>query len=144
LMSYFYWRHLNRSFRLSPDDSTLQQSDTDSVQGCCTVNCMKLPSSARLELLLSQGKLNPLIYSYKLSESVITRACSIDDPGAFVNSKLHVHRRVDYTFSQSINLLGLVCTLTFSFSYIQCLLRLYEYFTLVLTKLELTRFTCTY
>jgi hypothetical protein len=81
-------------------------------------------------------KTNTLIYNYKLCQSSITRTDSIKDLGVFIDSKLRFHNHVDYIFSQCIKLLGLVRTLTFSFSSLDCLYMLY--FTLFRSKLEYT------
>jgi hypothetical protein len=50
------------------------------------------------------------------------------------DSKLHIHKHVDYIFSQTIRLLGLIRPVTFSFSSLQSLLMLYC--TLVRPKLQ--------
>jgi hypothetical protein len=75
-----------------------------------------------------------LIYDYNLCQSSITRTDSIKDLGVFIDSKLRFHNHVDYIFSQCIKLLGLVRTLPFSFSSLDCLYMLY--FILVRSKLE--------
>jgi hypothetical protein len=64
----------------------------------------------------------------------VTRTDSIKDLGVFTDSKLRLHNHVDYIFSRCVKLLGLVRTLTFSFSSLDCLHMLY--FTLVRSKLE--------
>jgi hypothetical protein len=75
-----------------------------------------------------------MIYYYKLCHSSITHPDYIKDLGVFTDSKLWFHNHVDYIFSWCIKLLGLVRTLTFSFSSLDCLYMLY--FTLVRSKLE--------
>jgi hypothetical protein len=79
-------------------------------------------------------KTNTLFCDYKLCQSSITRTDSIKDLRVFTDSKLRFHNHVDYIVSQCIKLLGLVRTLTFSFSSLECLYVLY--FTLVRSKLE--------
>jgi hypothetical protein len=79
-------------------------------------------------------KTNTLICDYKLCQPSITRIDSITDLRVFIGSKLRFHNHVDYIFSQCIKMLGLVHTLTFSFSSMDCLYMLY--FTLVRSKLE--------
>jgi hypothetical protein len=117
----------------SPDDCNRLQSDIDSVQGWCIANFMELNIS-KTNVIYFSRKTNTLIYDYKLRQSSITRADSIKDLGVFIDFKLRFHNYVDYIFSQCIKLLGLVSTLTFSFSSLDCLYMLY--FTLVRSKLE--------
>jgi hypothetical protein len=62
---------------------------------------------------------------YKLRDSYITRTDCIKDLGVFIDSKLYFHSHVDYIFSQSIKLLGLIHNITFSFSTLDSLLILY-------------------
>jgi hypothetical protein len=50
------------------------------------------------------------------------------------DSKLHFHNHVDYVFSECIKLLGLIHSITYSFSSLECLYVLY--FTLVRSELE--------
>jgi hypothetical protein len=94
---------------------------------------MKLNIS-KTRVISFSNKNNTLIYDYKLCQSSITRTDSIKDLGVFTDSKLRFHNHVDYIFLQCIKLLGLVRTLTFSFSSLDCLYMLY--FTLVRRKLE--------
>jgi hypothetical protein len=79
-------------------------------------------------------KTNLLLFDYKLCESLITRTECIRDLGVQIDSKLRFHNHVDYVFSQTIRLLGLIRSVTFSFSSLQSLLMLYC--TLVRPKLE--------
>jgi hypothetical protein len=51
-----------------------------------------------------------------------------------MNSKFHFHNHVTYIFSHCIRLLGLVCSVMLSFSYLKCLYLLY--LALVGSKLE--------
>jgi hypothetical protein len=66
----------------------------------------------------------------------MTRNDSTKDLGVFIDCKLRFHNHVDYIFSQCIKMLGLVRTLTFSFSSLDCLYIYMLYFTLVRSKLE--------
>jgi hypothetical protein len=79
-------------------------------------------------------KTNRRLFYYKLCESLITRTECVKDLGVESDSKLHFHHHVDYIFSQAIRLLGLIRTVTFSFSSLQSLLMLY--YTLARPKLE--------
>jgi hypothetical protein len=79
-------------------------------------------------------KTNTLLLKYKLEDFYITRTDFIKDLGFCIDSKLYFHFHVDYIFSQSIKLLGLIRNITFSFSTLDSLLILY--FSLVRPKLE--------
>jgi hypothetical protein len=103
----------------SPNDCNRLQSDSYSVQGWCTANFMKLNISKTRVISFSR-KTNTLTYDYKLCQSSITRTDSIKDLGVFIDSKLQFHSYVDYSFLQCIKILGLVRTLTFSFSSLDC------------------------
>jgi hypothetical protein len=84
--------------------------------------------------VISSRKTNALIYDYKLCQSSVTRSHSIKDLGVHIDNKLHFHDHVNYIFSQSTRLLGLFRNITFNFSSIESMLRLY--ITLVRSKLE--------
>jgi hypothetical protein len=58
----------------------------------------------------------------------------IKDLGVFLDSKLYFHQHVDYLFSDTITLLGLIRSITFSFSSLDSLMILYS--SLVRSKLE--------
>jgi hypothetical protein len=77
---------------------------------------------------------NVPIYDYKLCQSSIIRTDSIKDLSVFIDSKLHFHYHVNYIISHCVKLLGLVRCITFNFSSLECMLRLYT--TLVRSKLE--------
>jgi hypothetical protein len=70
-------------------------------------------------------KTNVLYYNYKICDSSVTRTDTIKDLGVLLDSKLHFHARVDYIFSNSIKTLGLIRTVTYSFSTLDRLLILY-------------------
>jgi hypothetical protein len=59
---------------------------------------------------------------------------NIDGLVVFFDSKLHFHSHVDYVFSECIKLLGLIRSITYRFSSLECLYVLY--FTLVRFKLD--------
>jgi hypothetical protein len=94
---------------------------------------MKLNISETRAVSFSR-KTNALVYDYKLCQSSTARIDSIKDLKVLTGSKLRVHNRVDYIFSECIKLLGLVRTLTFSLSSLDCVYVLY--FTLVRSKLK--------
>jgi hypothetical protein len=70
-------------------------------------------------------KTNFLSYEYQLCHATITRTSSIMDLGVFFDSKLHFHIHVHYVFSECIKLLGLIRSITYRFSSLECLYVLY-------------------
>jgi hypothetical protein len=119
--------------KFSPQNCYLLQSDINSVQGWCTANGMKLNIGKTIVISFSR-KTIVLIYDYKLCQSPITRSHSVKDLGVCIDNKLHFHDHVNYIFSQSTRLLGLIRNITFNFSSIESMLRLY--IALVWSKLE--------
>jgi hypothetical protein len=117
----------------SLQDCYLLQSDIDSVQGWCTANCMKL-NIGKTRVIYFSRKTNALIYDYKLCQSSITRSHSIKDLGVYTDNKLHFHDHVNFIFSQSTRLLGLIRNINFNFSSTESMLRLY--IALARSKLE--------
>jgi hypothetical protein len=79
-------------------------------------------------------KTNFLSYDYQLCYVAITRTSSVKDLGIFFHSKLHFHEHVDYVFSDCIKLLGLITSVTYRCSSLECLYILY--FASVRSKLE--------
>jgi hypothetical protein len=81
-----------------------------------------------------------------LWDSYITCTDCIEDLGVFIDSKLCFHTHVDYIFSYSIKLLGLIRNIIFLFSILDNLL--ISYFSLVRPKLdyatEVWNFYCLY
>jgi hypothetical protein len=80
-------------------------------------------------------KTNILGYEYHLWHAHITNSSSIKGLGAFVNSKLYFHNHVDFLFSECIKLLGLIRSITFRFSSLDCFYALY--FMLVRFQVEI-------
>ena len=83
---------------------------------------------------LNVSKTRVINFSREIQDSSITRIDTIKDLGVQLDSKLHFHAHVDYIVSQSLRTLGLIRTLTNSFSTLDCLLLLYS--TLVRPKLQ--------
>jgi hypothetical protein len=75
-----------------------------------------------------------LIYEYKIFQSTMTRANSVKYLGIFLDSKLYFYNHVNFIFSRCVKLLGLVRSVTFNFSYLECMLILY--FALVRSNVE--------
>jgi hypothetical protein len=98
--------------------------DIYSVQGWCIANCMKLNIN-RTKVITFSRKINVLIYEYKRCHSSISRSYSIKDMGVVIDAGLHFHGHTNYIFSQCVKLLGIVHGITFNFSSLECLLRLY-------------------
>jgi hypothetical protein len=72
------------------------------------------------------GETNWYSFVYILCGSSITRMDCITDLRVLIDTKLHIHQRVDNIFSQTIiSPLGLIRTVTFSFSSLHRLLTLY-------------------
>jgi MFS-type transporter involved in bile tolerance (Atg22 family) len=119
----------------SPVDCNLLQSDINSIQGWCTANCPKLNMS-KTKIITSSRETNMLIYDYKLCQSSLARTDSIKDLGIFLDSKLQFHDHVNHVFSHctSIKLLGLVRSITFTSSPLDCMHKLH--IVLIRSKLE--------
>jgi hypothetical protein len=114
-------------------DCVLLQSDIDRVYEWCLANFMK-PNFSKIRVISFTRKTAPLGYHYRLGNSVILRADCIKDLGVYFDSKLYFHQHVDYLLSHTLKLLGLIRTITFSFSTLDSLLTLYS--ALVRSKLE--------
>jgi hypothetical protein len=98
---------------------------TSNIQAWCAANCMKLNVSKTRVLNFSR-KTNGFYYVCKIQNSSITRTDTIKDLGVQLDSKLHFQAYVDYIFSQFQRILGLIRTLTYPFSTLDCLLLLYS------------------
>jgi hypothetical protein len=64
-------------------------------------------------------------YAYTICDSSITCTDIIKDLRAQIDSKLHFHAHLDYIVFQSVRILGLVRTVTYSFSTLDNSLMLY-------------------
>jgi hypothetical protein len=120
-------------------DRILLQSDINRIQGWCSAYYMKLNVSKTTVIAFTR-KTNVLYYSYKICDLFITRTDTIKDPGVQLDSKLHFHAHVNYISSQSVRTLGLIQTITYSFSTLDSLLILY--LTTVRPKLEYASTVC--
>jgi hypothetical protein len=89
---------------------------------------------AKTRVVSYSRKTNVLSYEYLLCHAAITRTSSIKDLSVFYDLKLYFHNYVDFILSECIELLGLIRSITFRFSSLECLYVLY--FTLVRSKLE--------
>jgi hypothetical protein len=94
-----------------------------------------IESNKAIELeSFSARKMNVLNYQYRPGNSFKLRTDFIKDLGVHINCKINFHCHVNFIFSLALKLLGLIRTITFSFSTSDCLLMLY--FALVRSKLE--------
>jgi hypothetical protein len=84
--------------------------------------------------VVSYTRKKNLSYEYQLCYTTVTRTSSIKDLGVLFDSKLHFHSHVEYVFSECMKLLGLIRSITYRFSSLECLYVLY--FTSVMSKLE--------
>ncbi|PNF19683.1 hypothetical protein B7P43_G05097 [Cryptotermes secundus] len=92
------------------------------------------PNLSKTNVISFSRKTTVLKYQYRLGNFFILRTDSIKDLGVLIDSKLHFHQHVDILFSQTMKLLGLIRTITFSFSTLDSLLMLYT--ALIRSKLE--------
>jgi hypothetical protein len=109
-----------------PYDRWLLKSNilVNSVRLRCISICVKLNIN-KTRAISFRRKTNWHGFDYKLCESSIRCTDCIRDLGALMDTKLHFHEQVDNIFSQSIRLLGLIQTVTFSFLSLHNLLMLY-------------------
>jgi hypothetical protein len=103
------------------------------IRSWYTANFVKLNIS-KTRVIAFTRKTNGLYYAYKIFGSSITRTDTIKDTGAQLDSKIYFHTHVDYVFSQSVRMLGLIRTIAYSFSTLDSSFILY--ITLVRSKLE--------
>jgi hypothetical protein len=89
---------------------------------------------SKTRVMSHSRKTNVLSYEYQLCHTAVTRTSSIKDVGVFFDCKLYFHSHVDFMFSECIKLLGLIRSITFRFSFLDCLYVLH--FTLVRSKSE--------
>jgi hypothetical protein len=99
----------------SADDHILLQTDTECIQSLSITTFMKLNIS-KTRVTTFTRKTNVLYYTYKLWEFSTTCTHTIKDLRVQIFSKINFHAHKDYIFSQSIRMLGFICTLTYSFS----------------------------
>jgi hypothetical protein len=103
------------------------------VHDWCLAYSMKLDFS-KIRVISFTRKTCLLNHQYILGNSHILRTECINDLGVCTDYELHFHHRVDFIFSHVMKLLGLICTITFSFFTIHSLVVLH--FAFVRFKLE--------
>jgi hypothetical protein len=82
-------------------------------------NSMRL-NIAKKRLASSTRKINVMSYEYQLFHATVTRTNSIKCLDVFFHSKLHFLTHVDYIFSGCMKLLGLIRSITYRFSSLEC------------------------
>jgi hypothetical protein len=117
----------------SPEDCNLLQFDIDSIRGWCDANYIKL-NVDKTKVITFSMKTNILIYEYTLFHFTITRTDSVKVLGVYLDTKLYFHNHTNFIFSHCMKLLGLLRSVTYSFSSLECMFILY--FTLVRSKVE--------
>jgi hypothetical protein len=65
--------------------------------------------------MLYSRKTNVPRYEYQLCHATIKLTSSIKDLGVFLDSKSYFHSHVEFLFSEFMNLLGLLLSITFRF-----------------------------
>jgi hypothetical protein len=114
------------------DDCKLLQH-IDSVQNWCLNNGMKLNLS-KTTIISFTCKTNSIYFNYKLCNNPVARSQCVKDLGVLLDCKLYFRWQINYIFSQSLKMLGLIRYITSSFSTLDSLLVLYN--TLVHSKIE--------
>jgi hypothetical protein len=100
------------------------QSDISRTQGWCFVDYVKLNTS-KTRVTTCTRKTHVIYYKYKINDWFITCTHSVQGLRVQLDSKLHFRAYVNYIFSQSVRTLGLIRTVTYSFSTLDNLLILY-------------------
>jgi hypothetical protein len=65
-----------------------------------------------------------LTFNYNLYNSDIQRTDFIEDFGVFLDNKLYFHQHANYLFSHNIQMLGVIMTITFPFSFLDSVMML--------------------
>jgi hypothetical protein len=81
---------------------------------------------SKTKVISFSRKTNVLIYNYKTCQFSITRTDAIEDMGIFIDTKLHLHNI--FLLIVYIKLLNLVRSITFTFSPLEYMYRLYVYY----------------
>jgi hypothetical protein len=115
------------------DECKLLQHNIDSVQNKCLNNGMKLNLSKTTIMSLTY-KTNSIYFNYKLCNNPVACSQCVNDLGVLLDCTLYFHQHINYIFSQSLKMLGLIRYITSSYSTLDSLLVLYS--TLVRSKIE--------
>jgi hypothetical protein len=96
------------------DDCELLQHDIDSVQNWCLDNGMILNLS-KTTIISFTRKTNSIYFNYKSCNNPVARPQCVKDLGVLLDCKPYFHQHINYIFSQSFELLGLIRYITSSF-----------------------------
>jgi hypothetical protein len=113
----------------SVEDCKALQADIYSVQHWCAENHMEL-NVQKTRIISFTLKTNSVHFNYYVSNEIIC----IKDLGVMLDSKLYFHRHVDFVHSQALRTLGLISYVTYNFSFLDCIVVLYN--SLIRSKLE--------
>jgi hypothetical protein len=83
-------------------------------------------NACKTRVISFSRKTNMLTFHYVIYNSVITSTDCINDLSVFLDAKRYFNQHVDYLFSHTIKLLGLIGTITPSFSSLDSLMMLYS------------------
>jgi hypothetical protein len=85
------------------------------------------PNFSKIRVISFTRKTSVLNFQYRLVNYFILRTDCIKDLGAYIDCKLYFHQHLNFIFSHAMKLLvlGLIRTLTFSFSTLDSLLILF-------------------
>ena len=117
----------------SPTDCHLLQNDIQFILSWSKTNGMEI-NRTKTQIISFTRKTNWIKFEYKLNGIPIPRTACINDLGVLLDSKLYFHSHVDYLFSTSIKMLGLIRVITYNFNNIHCLITLYK--SIIRSKLE--------
>lgn len=117
----------------STTDCLLLQRDIQAVVNWSVENGMQINNSKTFTISFSR-KTSIIYFNYLLNNVIINRKDYIRDLGVLLDSKLYFHYHVDFIRSQSLKMIGLIRSITYSFSTPDSLLVLY--YTLVRSRLE--------
>jgi hypothetical protein len=98
----------------SAEDSICLQADIHSVTKCCLGNCMKL-NTQKINVISFTRKTNSIHFDYQLGNAVIMRTDCVKGLGVWLDNKLYFHHHVNYVFSVTSKLLGLINFITYNF-----------------------------
>jgi hypothetical protein len=107
------------------DDCKLLQHDIDSVQNRCLDNDMKLNLS-KTTIISFTRKTNSIYCNYKFCNNPMALSQCVKNLGVLLDCKLYFHQHINYIFSKSLKMLGLIRYITSSSSTLDSLLVLYR------------------
>ncbi len=117
----------------SEDDCSLLQSDLDSLCDWSVSNGMKLNIS-KCNIIRFQRKQCPIIYEYKIDNTIINSVSVIKDLGVLLDEQMSFNSHIDYITSKSLRILGFIKRITVGFGNTYAIRLLY--FSLVRSILE--------